>query len=133
MSGEGKIEGLTPAVVNLTAVMQGAAITPNAPAAPVIQQPVAPAAPAAPAAPVFAPPPFATQVPAAPAAPTAPFTDAAGLVRYATDAYTALVGADPGVGAKIQAAFTTLGYQSIEQMAPTHYGEFYSRVESLRG
>jgi len=128
------VQANTEAVVKFGTMLSGSVVAP--PVIPAPQQATVPAAapPAPPAQPEMPPAPSWTATPAAPPAAPAglPFGDTNGLVKYATDAYEAIKGKDPGVGAKIQAAFTSLGYADIQQMQPHHYQEFYNRVESLR-
>lgn len=135
MSLESKIDVLTAAVVALTAALQAqqqTAVVPQAaPVAPA-PAPVAPQAPAftAPAAPVAPPmpalPSFAPPAPAAPAG--APFTDLAGLVKYATESYAAL----GPKGEMIGQVMAQLGHDNINNIRPDQYGAFYQAVEALK-
>ncbi len=143
MSLEAALAANTAAVQALTQMLSGGTLLNSA----AVAQQVAPAAapfvpPAQPVAPPAAPPAMPpapawntapAAPPAAPAAPAGiPFNDTPSLVKYATDAYDSIKAKDPGVGAKIQAAFTTLGYADIQHVQPHHYQEFFNRVESLR-
>lgn len=113
----------TAAAQNFQAVAQPPAtvIPPQAPAAPTFTPPTA--APAAmPPGPSFAPPPVQ-------AAPGAPFSDTAGLVKYAMDAYGAL-GADKGAG--IQTIIGQLGKANINDLTPDQFPHFYAAVEALK-
>jgi len=134
---ETKIEALTQAVIALTEVIlkieakETAEPTPapvvTAPApvvtapAPVVE--VAPAAPVMPAAPTFEP------VVEAPAGVKAPFTDGKGLIEYVMSAYKEM-GAEKG--AKIQGVLTELGLQNVNELRPTEYDAFYTKVEELK-
>ena len=128
---ETKIEALTLAVIALTEVIlkieakETAEPTPapvvTAPA-PVVTTP-APVAPVMPAAPTFEP------VVEAPAGAKAPFTDGKGLIEYVMSAYKEM-GAEKG--AKIQGVLTELGLQNVNELRPTEYDAFYTKVEALK-
>ena len=80
-------------------------------------------APVMPAAPTFEP-----------ACPThdvakAPFTDGKGLIDYVMTAYKEM-GAEKG--AKIQGVLTELGLQNVNELRPTEYDAFYTKVEALK-
>ena len=102
------------------------AVTAPAPAvtapAPVVTAP-APVAPVMPAAPTFEP------VVEAPAGAKAPFTDGKGLIEYVMSAYKEM-GAEKG--AKIQGVLTELGLQNVNELRPTEYDAFYTKVEELK-
>jgi len=134
---ETKIEALTQAVIALTEVIlkieaketaeptPAPVVTTPAPVvttpAPVVE--VAPAAPVMPAAPTFEP------VVEAPAGVKAPFTDGKGLIEYVMSAYKEM-GAEKG--AKIQGVLTELGLQNVNELRPTEYDAFYTKVEALK-
>ena len=134
---ETKIEALTQAVIALTEVIlkieaketaeptPAPVVTTPAPVvttpAPVVE--VAPAAPVMPAAPTFEP------VVEAPAGVKAPFTDGKGLIEYVMSAYKEM-GAEKG--AKIQGVLTELGLQNVNELRPTEYDAFYTKVEELK-
>ena len=86
--------------------------------------PVVEAAPVMPAAPTFEP-----VVEAAPAANAAPFTDGKGLIDYVMTVYKEL---GPEKGAKIQGVLTEMGLQNVNELRPTEYDAFYSKVEALK-
>ena len=86
--------------------------------------PVVQAAPVMPAAPTFEP-----VVEAAPAANAAPFTDGKGLIDYVMTIYKEL---GPEKGAKIQGVLTEMGLQNVNELRPTEYDAFYSKVEALK-
>lgn len=132
MSLESKIEALTAAVVKLTEMMQA-----NQQVAPVtvtpaqsiqegkpVETPAPAAQPAAglPPLPSFAAPPAQT-------AQVAPFTDAAGMIKWAMAKYQAL-GAEKG--AQIQQVMLGLGYQNLNDVKPEHYNALYAGVEALK-
>lgn len=132
MSLEAKIETLTAAVVALTQTLQAQQQAVPAPApvqAPPVPQFAQQAVPAAPAPQMPAPPSFAPPAPPAPAPQGAPFTDAKGLIEYATAAYGQL-GAEKGYG--MQKVMTDLGVQNINDLRPEQYGAFYAAVEALK-
>jgi len=81
-------------------------------------------APVMPAAPTFEP-----VVEAAPAANAAPFTDGKGLIDYVMTIYKEL---GPEKGAKIQGVLTEMGLQNVNELRPTEYDAFYSKVEALK-
>jgi len=89
---------------------------------PVVTAP-APVAPVMPAAPTFEP------VVEAPAGVKAPFTDGKGLIEYVMSAYKEM-GAEKG--AKIQGVLTELGLQNVNELRPTEYDAFYTKVEALK-
>lgn len=126
MSLEAKIEALTAAVQELTALMRGPASVPQPAASvqPPVAAPVMAPAPAMPAPPTF-------QMPAAPApAPAgAPFTTAQGLMEYAMGAYKAM---GPEKGARIQGVLQGLGVANLNDLQPAQYGQFYAGVEALK-
>jgi len=80
-------------------------------------------APVMPAAPTFEP------VVEAPAGAKAPFTDGKGLIEYVMSAYKEM-GAEKG--AKIQGVLTELGLQNVNELRPTEYDAFYTKVEALK-
>ena len=133
---EVKIEELTKAVIALTELIgkieAGKTVdsVPSKPApvkAPIetpAPAPVVEAAPVMPAAPTFEP-----VVEAAPAANAAPFTDGKGLIDYVMTAYKEM-GAEKG--AKIQGVLTEMGLQNVNELRPTEYDAFYSKVEALK-
>ena len=86
--------------------------------------PVVQAAPVMPAAPTFEP-----VVEVAPAANAAPFTDGKGLIDYVMTIYKEL---GPEKGAKIQGVLTEMGLQNVNELRPTEYDAFYSKVEALK-
>ena len=130
---ETKIEALTQAVIALTEVILKieAKETAEPTPAPVVTAPApvvtAPApvvtAPVMPAAPTFEP------VVEAPAGAKAPFTDGKGLIEYVMSAYKEM-GAEKG--AKIQGVLTELGLQNVNELRPTEYDAFYTKVEALK-
>lgn len=142
MSLESKIDTLTAAVVALTAALQDRQASPvvapqaaqmtvgQAPApAPVMPQAPAFTAPPAPVAPPAAMPALPSFAPPAPAAPAgAPFTDLAGLVKYATESYAAL----GPKGEMIGQVMAQLGHDNINNIRPDQYGQFYAAVEALK-
>lgn len=138
MSLEAKIEALTAAVSQLTAVLQSQGAQVTTVAAPVaapaqVTQVAAPAAMVAAPAPVAMPalPTFTAAPAPAPVAPVAaaPFADAQGLMQYTMGAYQAM-GAEKG--ARIQGVLQQLGYANINDIKPEHYGAFYAGVEALK-
>jgi hypothetical protein len=130
MSLESKIEALTAAVSQLTAIMSAGTASVQQPApvvqAPAVAAPVAPA-PVMPAPPTFAPAP--APVVAAPVVTGAPFTDPNGLMQYVMAAYQAM---GPVKGANIQGILTSLGHANINDVKPEQYGQLYSMVEQLK-
>lgn len=139
MSLELEIQKLTDAVQELTGAIETlmqrpvaepvtALVAAPAPApAPVVEAPApvaAPAAPVMPAAPTFEPP-----APVAPAANKAPFTDGKGLIAYVMDVYKQL-GAEKGAG--IQGVLTEMGLTNVNDVRPTEYDAFYTKVEALK-
>ena len=135
---EVKIEELTKAVIALTELIAKIEDSKTMASEPVIIKPVkaekpapvvepAPvvqAAPVMPAAPTFEP-----VVEAAPAANAAPFTDGKGLIDYVMTIYKEL---GPEKGAKIQGVLTEMGLQNVNELRPTEYDAFYSKVEALK-
>ena len=133
---EVKIEELTKAVIALTELIgkieagKSADSVPSKPApvkAPIetpAPAPVVEAAPVMPAAPTFEP-----VVEAAPAGNAAPFTDGKGLIDYVMTIYKEL---GPEKGAKIQGVLTEMGLQNVNELRPTEYDAFYSKVEALK-
>ena len=83
--------------------------------------PVVEAAPVMPAAPTFEP--------VVEAAGKAPFTDGKGLIDYVMTAYKEM-GAEKG--AKIQGVLTEMGLQNVNELRPTEYDAFYTKVEALK-
>jgi hypothetical protein len=145
MSIEQKIEALTAAVTQLTAVLssQHSAPVTAAPYAAIGQQSMnnltgavlgaSPAAPAMPAPPSFIAPvaaPAPAPVAAAPAGPVAPFADGAGLINYVMGVYKQI---GPVKGAQIQPVLVSLGYQNINDVKPEHYGALFAGIEALKG
>ena len=130
---EVKIEELTKAVIALTELIgkieAGKTVEPvkpvkaEKPAAPVVEAPapVVEAAPVMPAAPTFEP--------VVEAAGKAPFTDGKGLIDYVMTAYKEM-GAEKG--AKIQGVLTEMGLQNVNELRPTEYDAFYTKVEALK-
>ena len=88
------------------------------------KQIAAEAASVMPAAPTFEP-----MVEAAPAGGAAPFTDGKGLIDYVMTIYKEL---GPEKGAKIQGVLTEMGLQNVNELRPTEYDAFYSKVEALK-
>ena len=123
---ETKIEALTQAVIALTEVILKIEVkeTAEPTTAPVVTAP-APVVttPAMPAAPTFEP------LVEAPAGAKAPFTDGKGLIEYVMSAYKEM-GAEKG--AKIQGVLTELGLQNVNELRPTEYDAFYTKVEALK-
>ena len=141
---ETKIEALTQAVIALTELIGKIEDSKTMASAPVIVKAEKPA----PAPVVTAPAPVVNCAPAAPvmpAAPTfepvqdgtlidegtkkAPFTDGKGLIEYVMSAYKEM-GAEKG--AKIQGVLTELGLQNVNELRPTEYDAFYTKVEALK-
>ena len=133
---ETKIEELTKAVIALTELIgkieADKTVEPVKPVkaekpAPVVETPapapVVEAAPVMPAAPTFEP------LVEAPAGVKAPFTDGKGLIEYVMSAYKEM-GAEKG--AKIQGVLTELGLQNVNELRPTEYDAFYTKVEALK-
>ena len=89
--------------------------------APVVTS-VAPVAQSMPPLPSFAAAP-------APVVISVPFNDNKSLTAYVMEVYKAL-GAQKG--ALIQNVLTQLGYQSITEVKPEHYGAIYQNIEALR-
>ena len=129
---EVKIEELTKAVIALTELIgkieAGKTVEPVKPVkvekpAPVVEAPapVVEAAPVMPAAPTFEP--------VVEAAGKAPFTDGKGLIDYVMTAYKEM-GAEKG--AKIQGVLTEMGLQNVNELRPTEYDAFYTKVEALK-
>ena len=85
------------------------------------KQIAAEAAPVMPAAPTFEP---VVEV-----AGKAPFTDGKGLIDYVMTAYKEM-GAEKG--AKIQGVLTEMGLQNVNELRPTEYDAFYTKVEALK-
>ena len=145
---EVKIEALTQAVIALTELIgkieAGTIPQPTSVKVPEAEKPLPVTAPApvvtAPAPVVTAPAPVVT-APVMPAAPTfepvveapagvkAPFTDGKGLIEYVMSAYKEM-GAEKG--AKIQGVLTELGLQNVNELRPTEYDAFYTKVEELK-
>ena len=145
---ETKIEALTQAVIALTELIgkieAGTIPQPTSVKVPEAEKPLPVTAPApvvtAPAPVVTAPAPVVT-TPVMPAAPTfepvveapagakAPFTDGKGLIEYVMSAYKEM-GAEKG--AKIQGVLTELGLQNVNELRPTEYDAFYTKVEALK-
>ena len=133
---EVKIEELTKAVIALTELIgkieAGKTVDPvpskpapvKAPIETPAPAPVVEAAPVMPAAPTFEP-----VVEAAPAGNAAPFTDGKGLIDYVMTIYKEL---GPEKGAKIQGVLTKMGLQNVNELRPTEYDAFYSKVEALK-
>ena len=63
------------------------------------------------------------------AAGKAPFTDGKGLIDYVMTAYKEM-GAEKG--AKIQGVLTEMGLQNVNELRPTEYDAFYTKVEALK-
>lgn len=131
---ETKIEELTKAVIALTELIgkieaketaAGSVASKPAPVAAPIETPapapVVEAAPVMPAAPTFEP--------VVEAAGKAPFTDGKGLIDYVMTAYKEM-GAEKG--AKIQGVLTEMGLQNVNELRPTEYDAFYTKVEALK-
>lgn len=79
--------------------------------------------PVMPAAPTFEP-----VVETAPLG-TCPFTDSKGLIDYVMTAYKEM---GPEKGAKIQGVLSEMGLQNVNELRPTEYAAFYSKVEALK-
>lgn len=94
----------------------GVVVTPVV-AAPVVAAPVMPA-----------PPSFEPVVEAAPVA-NCPITDGKSLIDYVMTVYKEL---GPEKGAKIQGVLTEMGLQNVNELRPTEYDAFYSKVEALK-
>jgi hypothetical protein len=127
MSLESKIEALTAAVSQLTAIMSAGTASVQQPA-PVAQAPAV-AAPVAPAPAMPAPPTFAAPAPASAVGPAAPFTNPQELMQYVMAAYQAM---GPVKGANIQGILTSLGHSNINDVKPEQYGQLYAMVEQLK-
>ena len=137
---ETKIEALTQAVIALTELIGKIEDSKTMASAPVIVKVEKPA----PAPVITAPAPVVTTL-VMPAAPTfepvqdctlinngtkkAPFTDGKGLIEYVMSAYKEM-GAEKG--AKIQGVLTELGLQNVNELRPTEYDAFYTKVEALK-
>ena len=137
---EVKIEELTKAVIALTELIgkieAGKTVEPVivekplVKVPPIIEVPVtqaeivkeSPVAPVMPAAPTFEPVVEA-------AVGKAPFTDGKGLIDYVMTAYKEM-GAEKG--AKIQGVLTEMGLQNVNELRPTEYDAFYTKVEALK-
>lgn len=130
MSLESKIEALTAAVSQLTAIMSAGTASVPQPTpvvqAPAVAAPVVPA-PTMPAPPTFAPAP--APVAPAPVAAAAPFTNPQELMQYVMGAYQAM---GPQKGANIQGILTSLGHSNINDVKPEQYGQLYAAVEQLK-
>jgi len=120
-------------VTHLTADKQPAPAAAPAPMA-MMPNPAPVPAPApaveVPAVPAFAmpmPTPAAAPAPA-PVGPAAPFTDGKGLMEYVMGKYRAL---GPVKGGMIQNVLTEIGCKNINEVQPTHYAAFYSKVEAI--
>lgn len=139
---ETKIEALTQAVIALTELI-GKIEAGKSNVEPVASKPTPVAASIeapAPAPVVTTPAPVVT-APVMPAAPTfeplveaptgakVPFTDGKGLIEYVMSAYKEM-GAEKG--AKIQGVLTELGLQNVNELRPTEYDAFYTKVEALK-
>ena len=133
---ETKIEALTQAVIALTEVIltieaKETAAPVAAPAPVIVEAPIEVAKEiiaaidktAMPAAPTFEP---VVEV----AGKAAPFTDGKGLIDYVMTAYKEM-GAEKG--AKIQGVLTEMGLQNVNELRPTEYDAFYTKVEALKG
>ena len=132
---ETKIEALTQAVIALTELIgkieAGKTVEPVIVEKPLVKvppvveapapAPVVEAAPVMPAAPSFEP--------VVEAAGKAPFTDGKGLIDYVMTAYKEM-GAEKG--AKIQGVLTEMGLQNVNELRPTEYDAFYTKVEALK-
>lgn len=141
---EVKIEALTQAVIALTELIGKIEAEKTIQPGTWIEVPVSeaekPLPVTAPAPVVTTPAPVVT-TPAMPAAPTfellveapagtkAPFTDGKGLIEYVMSAYKEM-GAEKG--AKIQGVLTELGLQNVNELRPTEYDAFYTKVEALK-
>ena len=133
---EVKIEELTKAVIALTELIgkieAGKTVEPVKPVktekpAPVVEAPAPAPAPVVEAAPVM--PAAPTFEPVVEAAGKAPFTDGKGLIDYVMTAYKEM-GAEKG--AKIQGVLTEMGLQNVNELRPTEYDAFYTKVEALK-
>ena len=60
---------------------------------------------------------------------TCPFTDGKGLIDYVMTAYKEM---GPEKGAKIQGVLSEMGLQNVNELRPTEYAAFYSKVEALK-
>lgn len=129
MSIEQKIVELTEAINKLTAAMSAQTSAPTAPVA--VQQPIVPVVAAPTVQPVtpsmFGPAtaPAATGLVAA----AVPFSDSAGLVKYAMSVYQALGNEK---GARIQGIIQQLGHENINSIRPDQFGQFFAMVEQLK-
>lgn len=94
----------------------GVVVTPVV-AAPVVAAPVMPA-----------PPSFEPVVEAATVA-NCPITDGKSLIDYVMTVYKEL---GPEKGAKIQGVLTEMGLQNVNELRPTEYDAFYSKLEALK-
>ena len=128
-------------VVNVTAPaapVQAPAPAPVAPApvnspAPlvmpaVVQAVAANAMPAPPVFPTVAPAP-APVAPAPVAAPAAPFSDHAGMIQYVMNKYKEL---GPQKGQNIQQVLSAMGCNTINEVKPDAYGQFFAAVEAIK-
>ena len=139
---EVKIEELTKAVIALTELIgkieAGKDDKPVVVVQPVVKEKVVESAPVvvpevienvpAPAPVMPAAPTFEPVVEAAPLG-TCPFTDGKGLIAYVMEVYKEL---GPEKGAKIQGVLTEMGLQNVNELRPTEYAAFYSKVEALK-
>ena len=131
---ETKIEALTQAVIALTEVIlkieaKETAAPVAAPAPVIIEAPVEVAKEIVAAIDKTVMPAAPTFEPVIEAANKAPFTDGKGLIDYVMTAYKEM-GAEKG--AKIQGVLTEMGLQNVNELRPTEYDAFYTKVEALK-
>lgn len=108
-------------------IMPCDSVSGNPNAAPIVVDHIPAPAPTMPPPPTFSAPPAMIQ-PSTPSPTNAPFTDIAGLIKYATDKYYAL-GANAN---KIGDIITSMGCQNINDIRPEQFGTFYSQVELIQ-
>lgn len=131
---ETKIEALTQAVIALTEVIlkieaKETAAPVAAPAPVIVEAPVEVAKEIIAAIDKTVMPAAPTFEPVVEAAGKAPFTDGKGLIDYVMTAYKEM-GAEKG--AKIQGVLTEMGLQNVNELRPTEYDAFYTKVEALK-
>lgn len=121
-------------VVNVAA--PATPVQPPAPVAPapvvipaVVQAVAANAMPAPPVFPAAVAPAPAPVAPAPVAAPAAPFSDHNGMIQYVMTKYKEL---GPQKGQSIQQVLTAMGCNTINEVKPDAYGQFYTAVEAIK-
>ena len=128
---ETKIEELTKAVIALTELIgkieAGKTVVESAPV--IVEAPVEVAKEIVAAIDKTVMPAAPTFEPVVEAAGKAPFTDGKGLIDYVMTAYKEM-GAEKG--AKIQGVLTEMGLQNVNELRPTEYDAFYTKVEALK-